>query len=493
MNIADILAERARGRADHPAIEDGARTVTYAELEAQVSESAANLQAVGIVAGDIVAVMLPDSADHLVVLCALARAGAVILSLNGASSPDELARSLTSMPVKAAITGVPVLPVADLRRLAVQEIRRPAPAPFVPPGVGGDDPVMLIQSSGTTGAPKSFVRSHADIGAWIGRYARAQGWNPADRCLSLTAMSFNVGRNISIGMLHVGATVVVNHARSLDELADAVREKRITYLKLTPSHLGPLIDYAAGKGLLFPGLRAMVVGSAPVTHQQRLLARERLTPNLMEQLGANEAGLLAFATPADQDAYPDAVGRVVEGVEAQIVDVDDRSLPAGEVGLVRYRGAGFPTAYLDDPEATARTFRDGWFYPGDLAALNDEGYLFFKGRADDVINSGGVKFYPSEVETALLAHPAVAEAAVFAWPHKRHGQIAAACVVTRAPLAPRDLAAFCAKRIAGYKVPQVILPLPEMPRNPMGKIMKSRLKDILRRELAQRRRHIGPG
>ena len=486
MNIAEILSEHARDRANHPAIEDGQRVVTYGELDSLVATAAANLHTAGIQPGDIVAVLLEDSADHLIILCALARAGAVIFSLNSNASKAELQTSLASVAVKAVITTDPRLPGGELLWLRAKDLCQPAAQPFVGNSAGDDDPVMLIQSSGTTGAPKTFVRSHADVVAWIERYAHAQGWISDERCLSLTRMSFNVGRNVSLGMLRLGATVVINHTHSHDELAALVRDKRISYLKLTPVDLIPLLDYAADKAPLFPGLRAMVVGSAPTTHVQRLLARERLTANCFEQLGSNEAGLMALALPADQDAYPDAVGRIVEGVEAQIVDDEDRPLPAGEVGLVRFRGAGYPTRYLDDVQATARAFRGGWFYPGDLAALNEEGYLFFKGRADDVINNGGAKFYPIEVETALLAHPDVREAAVFGWIHTRFGEVAVACVVTSSAISTKDLKTFCKQRIAGYKVPLVIEILAELPRNAMGKISKTALKENIGRTLAER-------
>lgn len=487
MNIADILVEHARARPAHPAIEDGKLTVAYAELGTRVDQAAANLQAAGIGPGDIVVVMLPDSADHLVILCALARAGAVMFSLDASMPPAEFERRLAGVPAKAVVAGARAPRGGAPLRLAVAQLCRRAAQPFAAVDAGDDDPLMLIQSSGTTGAPKSFLRSHAEMRVWIGRYARNQGWTPEERCLSLTQMSFNVGRNVSLGMLHLGATVVVNRARTLDELVTTVRGRRITYLKLTPAHLRPLLHHAGDREPLFPGLRAMVVGSAPTTHEQRVMARKRLTPNLVEQLGVNEAGLLAVAMPADQDAYPDAVGRVVDDVEAEVVDADHRPLPAGEVGLVRFRGPGLPSRYLDDPEATARAFRDGWFYPGDLAALNDEGYLFFKGRADDVINNQGAKFYPSEVENALLAHPQVAEAAVFGWPHTRYGEVAVAVVVTKDTVGEQDLVAFCGRRLARHKLPKIVMFVPEMPRNPMGKIVKTKLKEAVRRSLARRR------
>jgi acyl-CoA synthetase (AMP-forming)/AMP-acid ligase II len=486
MNIVDILSDHARNRPDHPAIEDGARIVTYGALDGLVDGAAANLQAAGIKPGDIVAIALEDSADHLIILCALARVGAVIFSVSMGASEVELAKSLDSAAATAVIASGARSQGRERLWLQLKDICQPSTNSMGVSGAEDKDPVMLIQSSGTTGSPKSFLRSHADLQTWMARYTQGHGWSADERCLSLTRMSFNVGRNISLGMLRLGATVVVNRSASHDDLITLVRDKRISYLKLTPSYMIPLLEFAADKAPLFPRLRAMVVGSAPTSHAQRLLARERLTPNCYEQLGSNEAGLLALALPVDQDAYPESVGRIVAGVEAQIVDDEDRPLPPGQVGLVRFRGAGYPTQYLDDPEATARAFRDGWFYPGDLAALNEEGYLFFKGRADDIINNAGAKFYPIEVETVLLTHPQVREAAVFGWFHRRYGEVAVAGVVTTADVTTKQLQGFCAQALASYKVPYVIELMDELPRNAMGKVSKGELKDMIERTLTER-------
>ncbi|NNE85043.1 MAG: acyl--CoA ligase [Alphaproteobacteria bacterium] len=486
MNISDILADHARNRPDHPAIEDGARIVTFGALDGLVDDAAPNLQAAGIEPGDIVAIALEDSADHLITLCALARAGAVIFSASAGASEAGFAKSLDSVAAKAVITSGARSPGGERLWLYAKDLCQPAAVSFKRPATGDGDPVMLIQSSGTTGTPKSFLYSHLDMNAWTERYANSQGWTADERCLSLTRMSFTMGRNLALGMLCLGATVVINRTRAHDELVTLVNQKRISYLKLTPSHMIPLMEYAVDKAPLFPSLRAMVVGSAPTSHAQRLLARERLTPNCYEQLGSNEAGLLALALPADQDTYPESVGRIVEGVEAQIVDDEDRPVPPGQVGLVRFRGVGYPTQYLDDPEATARAFRDSWFYPGDLAALNDEGYLFFKGRADDIINNAGAKFYPIEVETVLQTHPLVREAAVFGWFHRRYGEVAVAGVVVSADVTAKELQSFCAQSLANYKVPYVIEMMDELPKNAMGKVSKVELKEIIERKLSER-------
>jgi acyl-CoA synthetase (AMP-forming)/AMP-acid ligase II len=278
---------------------------------------------------------------------------------------------------------------------------------------------------------------------------------------------------------------VVNRARTLAEFVTHIRRGRITALALTPAHLAALLDHPADMEPLLPAVRAMVVGSAPLTHERRLQVRRKLTPNFYEQLGVNEAGLLILGSPTDQDARPAAIGRVVCGVEARIVGDDGGPLPAGEVGLVGFRGEGFPVAYLDDSEATARAFRDGWFYPGDLAAIDADGFFHFKGRADDVINTAGVKFYPIEVEKVLLAHPSVAEVAVFGWPDAERGEIAVAYIVARRNYDAEALNAWCRERIAGYKVPRWWVTVDQLPRNPAGKIVKRRLKEAFRAARAE--------
>ncbi|MDJ0950635.1 MAG: class I adenylate-forming enzyme family protein [Alphaproteobacteria bacterium] len=490
MNFLDPLKEHVRDRPDHPAIEDGGRVITYRELDVRITGAATRIQSLGVRPGDVTGVMLPDSAEHIILLCALARAGGVVVSVDPLLLPAEQERALSGLDVKAIIAETGSAPLAGARMLAVETICDPAPqadgAAFSEPALEADDPALIIQSSGTTGARKSVLRSHAQMDDWIRRNIRNEGWAGTDRYLAVMRMPFNLGRSPCLQTLYLGGTVVVCHDCAPDKLIAAVRDRGITVLVLAPRDLHNLLEHAPDGGPVFPSLRAMIVGTARLPSAQRRLARDRLTPNLLERYGINEIGLVATATPADQDAHPDAVGRLIEGVAGQVVDEDGRPLPTGEIGLIGFRAPQFSTAYIGNPEATARHFRDGWFYPGDLAALNAEGYIFFKGRADNVINNEGArKFYPVEVENALLAHPAVSEAAVFGWPRPGHGEVAVAFVVANGDTTPQELAAFCGRRIADYKVPHWIVFVPDLPRSPVGKILKTQLREDFREQLVK--------
>jgi acyl-coenzyme A synthetase/AMP-(fatty) acid ligase len=259
---------------------------------------------------------------------------------------------------------------------------------------------------------------------------------------------------------------------------------------LTPLHLRSLLEYGAGKELIFPSLRSLRVSTGAIAAVERDLARRHVTPNIIIVYGCNEQSWISATTPADQDAKPDSAGRLVAGVEAGIVDENHQPLPFGGVGLLRVRSDHTAAGYLNDPEADARAFQGGWFYPMDLAAINEDGYIFLKGRADDMISYDGIKFYPIEVENVLLSHPDVKEAAVFGWPHPLHGEVAMAAVTTGTPETSKTLKDFCLQRLAAYKAPQLVMRMVEMPRNPAGKILKRRLKERMRRKIDE---HGGNG
>jgi acyl-CoA synthetase (AMP-forming)/AMP-acid ligase II len=184
---------------------------------------------------------------------------------------------------------------------------------------------------------------------------------------------------------------------------------------------------------------------------------------------------VSLLRPEDMDVHDDSVGRPVFGVEVAIFDDDFNPLPAGEVGRLGYRGPGVATGFHEDPEATREVFRDGWFFPGDLASVNAAGYVFLKGRKKDMVIRGGINIYPVEVEAALQSHPAVVEAAVVGWPSRELGEEVAAFVVLRGAATPEELRATCAGRLAPYKVPREIIVVDEMPKNAAGKVVKATL------------------
>jgi len=224
----------------------------------------------------------------------------------------------------------------------------------------------------------------------------------------------------------------------------------------------------------FPGIRRLSLATMFTPESLRREIRRRLTPNLVIVYGTNEALYVTTADAAAQVAFPETAGFPFDGVDVQIVDDQGDVLPAGEAGVVRLRGTPSPSGYVDDPQATAKAFRDGWYYPGDLGVLSPEGALFLKGRADDMINYDGVKIYPADIETALLQHPAVAEAAAFPAIVEGYRQIPVAAVVLRAGASSEGLIAYC-RNCLGARAPARIYVVPALPRNAIGKVLKREL------------------
>jgi len=492
VNIADLILPPVLARPDHPAIEDGARVVTYSALAAMVDRAAARLRSRAVGAGDFVVVALPDSAEHVAVLLALAKVGAVSFSLDSLAPPAENARALHGLKIRCAIVagsdrflGMEALSIDALcggEVGAERETPGAGVAAFDP-----DRPLMVVQSSGTTGEPKRLLLSHRQMVERNRRSLALLGLTAADRYFQVPYLRFLDGRRRCLKMLTLGGTVVLNHAETVDEYPRWLSERGITYAYLTPYHLRSLLANAAGDRPLWPQLK-IVLGMAPSTAGERSLARQLLTPLIFDTYGTNEIGTVVISTPADQALQPDSIGRVLEGIAVQIVDGNARPLPAGQVGLIGFAAPHFAGEYLGNPQATVRHFKDGWFYPGDFASMNREGYVFLWGRADDVINNSGAKYFPSEVEAVLSAHPAVAEVAVIGGPHPKYGEASVAYVVRSAAVTPRDLNRFCEGRLAMHKAPQWVFFLAELPRVPPGKPDRKALKAMFRRYLES-----GPG
>lgn len=472
------LQELVESEPHKVAIEDGERLITRLELMEMSQVVASNLQQHGVYQGTTIGIKMGDSFQHLVLLVALIRCAAVISSISKSYSLEALKSELASESISLVVLDEGLSGPEEISWININDLFELPTSPLIIPDYDSQSPLFVGKSSGTTGEPKRFLRTSREFLLWIERYANTQEWQPSDRCLSLTNMLFNIGRSISLGMLYVGATVVINRAKEAEDVISLVNNASITYLKLAPVHLHALLALSGPQSPLMPGLRMAVVGSAPTSHATRLQARGKVTPNLCEQLGSNEAGLIAFARPQDQDEHPEAVGRVVPGVTAEVIDEQGLPLAEGTVGELRLKADGLPTCYVDNPGQSELYFRDGWFYPGDLASIYD-GYLCLRGRADEVINNAGAKFYPVEVEDVIQAHPDVKEVAVAGMPHPKVGQVAVAFVVVKSQVSEQDLIQLCRSRLEPFKHPWRIVYLQDLPRNEMGKVVKSRLLEQL--------------
>ncbi len=345
---------------------------------------------------------------------------------------------------------------------------------------GGEQPLLLSLSSRTTGTPKGPTLNHAQFLRRFWTHWINLKLNSHERYVSATPMYFGGGRTFNMSLLFSGGTVILFPPPYTPEALVAEMERtKATSIFLVPTLIRRLLDLSFEA--LAPMRRLDVLlssGSALHANEHRLI-REKLCPNFYEYYASTEGGGVSLLTPEDQSVYADSVGRPIFAVDVQVVGDDHAPLPPDVVGLLRYRGPGVATGFYNNLAESAEVFRDGWFYPGDLAAIDARGYVFLKRRHKDMIIRGDVNIYPNEIEAVLLAHPAVTEAAAVPWPSRVFGEEVAAFVPVRNAVDGAALVALCRERLASYKLPKDVFIVDALPKSSLGKIVKSSLIERL--------------
>jgi long-chain acyl-CoA synthetase len=481
MNIADSLRNHARRRPKHPAVVARDRVVSYAAFDAAVDRAANLLRDAGILQGEAVGLALGDTPEHLAFLMGIARLGAVILPVDRRWTTLEKERIAEHFGARLLIAErademPPSIPVLVLEQDLFEGPS--APPPFEPrPASGPDLPLAFSLSSGTTGRPKGPLITHGNLYARFLIYYVTLTLNEHDRFACASPLYFGGSRGFSLCVLYAGGTVVlVPPPITPAELIREVNGYGCTSAFIVPTVIRRLADAHQGEGRCFPDLRVLISTGAALFPEDRALALERVAPNIINFYGSTEGGGISALTTAHPPEKSGSAGAIVFGTEVRVVDEDFRDKPQGEVGRICYRSPGTASAFFNDPEATAAAFRDGWYLPGDVGYLDDEGFLYITGREKDMIIRGGVNIYPYEIESILLTHPAVAEAAVVDVPSAEFGEEIAAFVSARKPMRAEELAAFCAGQLASYKVPRFFEFVTDLPRTSVGKIDKQALK-----------------
>ena len=433
----------------------------YRELDALVRRTAAHLYSLGLQVGDAAGVALKDCIEHLVLLCAMARAGIVIVPIDWRWTPEEQARVAQHFGAKRVFSE-PLSPAGDGNGAFPE----------------GDIPLLMSLSSGTTGRPKGPRLSHSQFMARYRVFSINLGFHSQDRFLSATPLYYGGGRTFALAMLYMGGTVfMLPPPYEPEALCEAVERQGITSLFLVPTLIRRLMTLPDARLAPLRKLRLLVSSGSALHPDERREIRTRVCPRFIEYYSSTEGGGVSFLTPEDPEAFSASVGRPVFGVDVQCVDESHHPLPPGEVGRIRYRGPAVADGFWNDPDASREAFCDGWWYPGDLGTLDEQGYLYLKGRAKDMIIRGGVNIYPAEVEAVLQAHPAVADATVVGWPSREFNEEVAAFVILKKTLSvdSADLRSLCREKLAPYKVPKQVFVVDDFPRNALGKVIKSEL------------------
>jgi malonyl-CoA/methylmalonyl-CoA synthetase len=444
--------------------------VTAAELAERTATVAGRYAAAGLAPGDRILVSATASLDLVVAYVAALRYGLTVVPVNTSHTGPELENVVKDAGPKLAIVDDPdrVAGLVPARSPALEGSTVDVPLDRAEPG----DVALIVYTSGTTGRPKGAPLTHANLLASAHAVRIAWRWTPEDR-LALCLPLFHVhGLGVGLhGTLVTGASAVISPRFDPAAVGAAIKDRGATLFFGVPTMYHRL---AASPQL--PDLRALrlaVSGSAPLPADLHGAIEAGCGQRVLERYGMTETMMLV-SNPYDGERRPGTVGFPLPGVHLRLSPRD------GGVTEIEVRGPNVIGGYLNRPDATVEAFTsDGWFRTGDLGVLDDDGYLRISGRAKELIISGGYNVYPREVEEALRAHPAVADAAVVGVPSPEWGETVLAFVV--APDAVdtaalrEELSAWCVERLAPYKRPRDWRWIESVPRNALGKIVRHEL------------------
>ena len=504
MTLGEILRLAARRAPRKTAVIAGDRRFDFGEYDRLANRFANLLISAGVGPGERIASLLFNSPEYGVVHFGNARAGSVLVHIPPLYAAAEIADILERtrprvLVVDSAVrnrlsddclSAIPTLIVTGVPTLdgALEFGEAVAAQPDTPPDQEIDGeinreidpaaPVAMTFTGGTTGRPKGAVVSHTARFVSAASTAREHQVTAQDVVGVVTPMFHAVGLMIWYqASILVGSTAVIFHKWDPAEFIAATERHRISSVFLVPVQIRDLLRSPAFDRERLASLRNIGVGGAPTPPGLIEECRKALPHcGYTDHYGQSETGPLTILKPRDTEAHAGTVGQAAAGVDLRIVDPDGNPVPRGSIGEVVARGPFLMEGYFEDEEETARYFRDGWGWTGDLAKSDQDGYITLVGRSREIIISGGFNIHPAELETALGSHPAVEDCTVFGVPDERWGEAPVALVVPAAEVSAEDLITHCTKRLARYKRPREIVFVDTIPRTPSGKVQKPPLR-----------------
>jgi acyl-CoA synthetase (AMP-forming)/AMP-acid ligase II len=484
--IIDHVDRIAAQQPARPAIIEGETAIGYGEFARRLRRAAAALRQAGVEPGMRVGVALDDDRHHLVMLFAIAYMGAIVLPVDWRLPVADAAAQMARFGARILLTprrrrqidGIEVLHIdADWWGRADEM------APLDETPAVADRTFLIALSSGSTGAPDGRLMSHGNVMARLGEYLTCPGFATDSEFLSAAAISQASGRAYALYTLMLGNTLILYPSMfDVDEIVRELNRTKARQFFAVPTVIRWMLERATGPGPLLPHLRFFETTGAPLHEEEKLAARRLVSPGLVEIYASASTGNISRLTAAQFDTKAASVGQTVAGAEVEVVNDEGRPVESGERGHIRVRGpaCALQPAIGDGHEDPAReeSVRDGWIYPGEIGAFDDDGYLYLAGRVSEFILRNGVNVYPQEIEAVLQSHPDVQEAAVLGFDSAEHGEEVGAVVVPCNEVSIESLSAHCLERLASYKIPSRFETVDAFPRTLSGKIDKRRLRSL---------------
>jgi acyl-CoA synthetase (AMP-forming)/AMP-acid ligase II len=479
----------------------GETRVTWQQLADRSDRVAAAFLALGVKRGERVGLILKNSPEYVELLFGLARAGITVAPFSFRFVARELGYAMEHSRAVALVVDHDLLDTAlEARELMASVpderlivVGGPAPRGWssyedllardsstVDIAVSEEETFWLAFTGGTTGFPKAVTVPHRTIVQMWLYMAVEFGIGRPD--VQVIAGGFHHGLGLGFGLmqLYVGGTLVL--LRDFDPIGvvSAIAAERATVMPGAPAMFQMILNHPGRADHDVSSMRVVVSAGAPLlTATKAALLAYFPNAGLYEHYGATEVGYYSVLQPADQVRKVRSVGLPFFHTEVKILDRDGRPLPAGEVGDIYKRGLVESAGYEGNPEATAEMVRDGWVTSGDMGYLDDEGYLYLVDRRKDMVISGGINIYPTEIEDVIQTHPDVLEVAVIGVPDPTWGEAIKAFVVRRqgSTLNEEAVIAHCRASLASYKKPREVEFVDSLPKSGAGKVLRRQLRE----------------
>jgi len=497
MNLALFLDLAAARCPEKRAVICEGHTITYSALKRRADDLSAALMNLGVTKGMPIAILSANSIEYVEILFALMQLGALAVPLNHRLAKSDIKVLLEHSEAKmlfceAAFQEL-VPEKSDMleRVIGIDGTQPPAAREYAElfqpgscvgdkPAVSEQDHAAIIYTAGTTAEPKGVLLTHENLIWNTLNYSAALDYSPRDIELAPTPLfhTSTFGR-IFTYVFNAMTAILVRKFSAVECLAIIEREQ-VTSITQAPTMYRMMLDVWSGDEWDTRSVKRVVTGAAPMSAEiKRNLEKLFPAAGFFDLYGLTEASPgVSILTADDFYRKPESVGRAMLSVEVRAAGADGEPLPPGEVGEILCRGPNIMRGYHKSPQATARALRNGWLRTGDAGWIDAEGFIHLSGRTKDIIISGGVNIYPGEVEAALMAHPAVQEAAVIGVEDELWGEKVAAFVVLKkkATCTAKLLMDFCRGQLAAFKCPRSVVFTPELPKNAARKVMKQELK-----------------
>jgi acyl-CoA synthetase (AMP-forming)/AMP-acid ligase II len=506
--LGPLLARHARYRGQHTAVIVAARVpgereirLDWREFDAYVNRWANALAALGVTRGDRVATVLANSLELLATYWACAKLGAAAVPLSPLLTATGLAALLADATAKVVLasTGqiamlddargrIPSPPAcvlidaadddeaAGYRAYGALHAQASPQAPVA--HVEADDVLTLMYTSGTTGVPKGIPHTHFIRAMYATTMANAWRMAPESVVLHSGAIVFNGAMTTMFPAFMLGATYVLHRAFDAEAFIATVERERVTHTMLVPSQIVAILNAPGFAPAHLASLQMIMSLGAPLLKEHKDQLNALLPRRFYELYGLTE-GFVTILDRDDAERKAGSVGVPPPFYEMRIVGDDGGDVPQGEIGEIAGRGPITMPGYFNRADETARTLRDGWLFTGDLGRVDDDGFLYLVDRKKDMIDTGGVKVYPKDIEEIAARHPAILEVAVFGIPHDKWGETPVAAVVLRsgAGVGADELRNWINDRVAAkYQRLERVIVMDEFPRNAAGKTLKREMR-----------------